>query len=116
MKPVRRNIRKHFGLTAKQVAVRSKRPWYFQWLIWAALVVAGYALAYWQLSFSNENFVQTVQENQALQTQLIQLQRQIQIEKSAQQNLQKELTLMQDENIHTKEELLFYKNMMNGKK
>ncbi len=116
MKPVRRNIRKHFGLTAKQVAVRSKRPWYFQWLIWAALVAMGYAVAYWQLSFNKENFVQAVQENQALQTQLIQLQRQIQIEKSAQDNLQKELALMQDENIHTKEELLFYKNMMKGKK
>jgi uncharacterized protein HemX len=116
MKPVRRKIRRHFGLTAKQVAVRSKRPWYFQWLIWVALIAIGYAVAYWQFSYGKENFQQVVKENQSLQTKLIQAQRQIQIEQSAQTNLQKELASIQDENIHTKEELLFYKNMMNSKK
>ena len=71
MKPVRRRIRKHFGLTAKQVAVRSKRPWYFQSMIWLALVAIGYAIAYWQLSFNKEHFTQMLEENQVLQTKLI---------------------------------------------
>lgn len=115
MKPVRRRIRKHFGLTAKQVAVRSKRPWYFQWLIWCCLILIGYALAYWQLSFDQEHFTQLLEENQVLQTKLIQLQKEVQIEQAAQVNLQKELTQIQDENIHVKEELLFYKNMVDKK-
>lgn len=116
MKPVRRRIRKHFGLTAKQVAVRSKRPWYFQWLIWSLLIALGYALAYWQLSFNKEHFTQLLEENQVLQTKLIQLQKEVQIEQAAQANLQKALAELQDENLHVKEELLFYKNMTDGKK
>lgn len=116
MKPVRRRIRKHFGLTAKQVAVRSKRPWYFQWLIWSLLITLGYALAYWQLSFNKEHFTQLLEENQVLQTKLIQLQKEVQIELAAQANLQKALAELQDENLHVKEELLFYKNMTDGKK
>lgn len=116
MKPVRRRIKKHFGLTAKQVAVRSKRPWYFQWLIWFALIAIGYAAAYWQLSFNKEHLTQLLEENQSLQIKLIQLQKEVQIEQAAQANLQKELTAIQDENIHVKEELLFYKNMVDGKK
>lgn len=115
MKPVKRRIRKHFGLTAKQVAVRSKRPWYFQWLIWCCLIAMGYALAYWQLSFDQEQFSQLLEENQVLQTKLIQLQKEVQIEQAAQANLQKELAQIQDENIHVKEELLFYKNMVDKK-
>ena len=49
MKPVRRNIRRHFGLTAKQVAVRSQRPWYFRLVLAAVCVGFGFGLAYWLL-------------------------------------------------------------------
>jgi hypothetical protein len=45
MKPVRRKIRRHFGLTAKQVAVRSQRPWYFQWALAALFIGLGYFVA-----------------------------------------------------------------------
>lgn len=89
MKPVRRRIRKHFGLTAKQVAVRSKRPWYFQWFIWACLIAIGYGVAYLQLGFDQEQFSALLEENQALQTKLIQLQKEVQIEQAAQTNLQR---------------------------
>lgn len=119
MKPVRRRIRRHFGLTAKQVAVRSKRPWYFQWSISVLLLVSGYAAAYWQF-VGGENdyqkFQQIALENQTLQTKIIQMERQLQIEQAAQKNLTQELNKVQDENIHIKQDLVFYKNMMNGKK
>ena len=120
MKPVRRRIRRHFGLTAKQVAVSSRRPWYFQWAGGLLFVAAGYLLAYWQFSGSGENIGEKLGhatlENQALQTKVIQVERQLQIEQSAQSNLGKELNLVQDENIHIKEDLIFYKNMLNNKK
>lgn len=120
MKPVRRRIRRHFGLTAKQVAVRSQRPWYFQWLVSALLVLSGYLIAYWQFAAGGEDVAsrlkQALFDNQSLQTKVIQVERQLQVEQAAQHNLDKELNIVQDENIHLKEELLFYKSMVNGKK
>lgn len=120
MKPVRRRIRRHFGLTAKQVAVRSQRPWYFQWSIAAAFVAVGYSAAYWQFTGGGENIheklKQATLENQVLQTKVVQVERQIQIEKAAQSNLEKEMDTLQDENIRIKEDLLFYKNMLNNKR
>lgn len=120
MKPVRRRIRRHFGLTAKQVAVRSKRPWYFQWGMTVLFVVLGYSVAYWQFASGGENvhekLRQTVLENQTLNTKIIQVERQLQIEQAAQTNLTKELNNVQDENMRIKEDLVFYKNMLNGKR
>ena len=118
MKPVRRKIRRHFGLTAKQVAVRSQRPWYFQWVVAALFVVAGYSLAYWQFTGGEnlaEKLKQAVLENQGYQTKIIQVEQQIKIEQASQKNLNDELKLVHDENIKLKEDLLFYKNML-GKK
>ena len=119
MKPVRRRIRRHFGLTAKQVAVRSKRPWYFQWAISVLYVVSGYAIAYWQFADADDihqKLKQTALENQALHTKIIQVERQLQIEQAAQTNLTQELNKVQDENIQIKQDLVFYKNMTNGKR
>jgi hypothetical protein len=119
MKPVRRRIRRHFGLTAKQVAVRSKRPWYFQWGITTLYVVAGYAIAYWQFAGAedvHQKLKQTALENQSLHTKIIQVERQLQIEQAAQTNLTQELNKVQDENMHIKQDLVFYKNMTNGKR
>jgi cell shape-determining protein MreC len=119
MKPVRRRIRRHFGLTAKQVAVRSKRPWYFQWSITILYVVIGYAIAYWQFAGAedvHQKLKQTALENQTLHTKIIQVERQLQIEQAAQTNLTQELNKVQDENMHIKQDLVFYKNMTNGKR
>ncbi|TFW72192.1 hypothetical protein C3Y98_03530 [Methylotenera oryzisoli] len=116
MKPVRRRIRRHFGLTAKQVAVRSKRPWYFQTGAAFVFVGLGYAVAYWQYATGSESLRQTMLDNQALNTKVIQVERQLQIEQAAQSVLTKELRDVQDENIHLKEDLAFYKNMTNSKR
>lgn len=120
MKPVKRKIRRHFGLTAKQVAVRSKRPWYFQWAVTVLLVFSGYLIAYWQFAMDSEDvgtkLKQAISEGQSLQSKVIQVERQLQIEQVTQHNLEKELNLVQDENLRMKEDLLFYKNMVNGKK
>ena len=119
MKPVRRRIRRHFGLTAKQVAVRSQRPWYFQWGVAVFFIATGYLIAYWQFTGGGENLSEKLKrstlENQGMQTKVIQMVRQLQIEQAAQGNLAKELNLVQDENIKIKEDLLFYKSMMNKK-
>ena len=121
MKPVRRKIRRHFGLTAKQVAVRSKRPWYFQALLAVLFVTIGFASAYWIFQGGENKSIrqqsdQVVLENKLLQTRLVGAQRELQIELATNNNLAKELASVQDENIKIKEDLFFYKNMLDGKR
>lgn len=120
MKPVRRNIRRHFGLTAKQVAVRSQRPWYFRLLLATVCVGFGFGLAYWLLHDNEgqtvrDQLMQTTVENKDLQIKLVGVQRELQVELATNNNLAKELASVQDENIKIKEDLFFYKNMV-GKK
>ncbi|MGB7816052.1 MAG: hypothetical protein WBL28_06860 [Methylotenera sp.] len=119
MKPVRRRIRRHFGLTAKQVAVRSQRPWYFQVILAVLFVGLGFASAYWMLR-DNDDIRQKLQqatlENKELQAKLVGAQRELQVELATNNNLAKELASVQDETIKIKEDLFFYKNMVSGKR
>jgi len=99
--------------------VRSKRPWYFQWGIAALYVVLGYGVAYWQFEGAedvHQKLRQTALENQTLHTKIIQVERQLQIEQAAQTSLTQELNKVQDENMHIKQDLVFYKNMTNAKR
>jgi hypothetical protein len=117
MKPIRRRIRRHFGLTAKQVAVRSHRPWYFQTLLAFGFMCIGFAMAYWFLHDGEQENIRArmqliEQENKALQTKLIESQRELQVELATNNNLAKELATVQDESLKTKEDLVFYKNML----
>ena len=100
--------------------MRSQRPWYFQWSIAALLLATGYVIAYWQFTGGGENLrvklAKMTNEIQGLQTKVIRMGRQVQIERAAQSNLEKELDIVQDENIHLKEDLLFYKNMLKNKR
>ncbi|SDK50429.1 hypothetical protein SAMN05192566_1430 [Methylophilus rhizosphaerae] len=116
IRPIRRRLRNHFGLTAKQVAVRSHRPWYFQSILAVSYVLIGFALAYWVLHDDNSEYVrqrlqQVTAENIELQKKLIASQRELQVELATSNNLTKTLTAQQDENIKLKEELVFYKKI-----
>lgn len=117
MKPIRRKFRSNFGLTAKQVAVRSRRPWYLQWLFAFAFVCLGFAVAFLVLHDGDQKTIrmrldQTLLENKELQTKLIGAQRELQVELATNNNLAKELATVQDESLKVKEELVFYKNML----
>jgi hypothetical protein len=121
MKPVKRKIRRHFGLTAKQVAVRSQRPWYFQAVLALLCVTLGFALAYWLLhddegAVIRQQLQQSTIENKDLATKLVGAQRELQVELATNNTLAKELATVQDESIKMKEDLYFYKNMLEGKK
>lgn len=48
-----------------------------------------------------------------LEFKLIEAQRELQIEMATNNNLAKDLAKVQDENLRTKEDLLFYKTMLN---
>ncbi len=116
IRPIRRRLRNHFGLTAKQVAVRSHRPWYFQSMLAVIYVLVGFALAYSALHDDDTKNIrhrlqQVTAENIELQKKLIASQRELQVELATSNNLAKTLTAQQDETIKLKEELVFYKNM-----
>jgi len=116
IRPIRRRLRNHFGLTARQVAVRSHRPWYFQSMLAVSYVLIGFALAYWVVHDDDGEHIrqrlrQVTTENIELQKKLIASQRELQVELATSNNLAKTLTAQQDESIKLKEELVFYKNM-----
>jgi cell division protein FtsB len=115
MRPVDRRVRNHFGLTARRVAVRSQRPWYFRALLAILCVALGYAIAYWMLHDTEnlgERLQQTKLENKELEIKLVGAQRELQVELATNNTLAKELATVQDENIKVKEDLFFYKNMV----
>ena len=121
MKPVRRRVRRHFGLTAKNVAVRSHRPWYFQVLLVFLCVALGFGLAYWMLRSADTGLIrqdlqQKTLENKELEAKLIGAQRELQVELATNNTLAKELASVQDESLKLKEDVFFYKNMFSNKK
>jgi hypothetical protein len=120
MKPVTRRLKRHFGSTAKRVAVRSQRPWYWPWLFAGLLMLAGYLIGYWQFTGGDYSDLRSsvgrlTKENQSLQAKMVYSERQLQVEQATQSNLSKELTKLQDEDMRLKEDLAFYKNMLGEK-
>ncbi len=115
MRPVDRRVRNYYGLTAKRVAVRSQRPWYFRALLAILCVALGYAIAYWMMRDTEnmrEKLYETKLANKELEIKLVGAQRELQVELATNNTLAKELASVQDENIKIKEDLFFYKNMV----
>jgi hypothetical protein len=108
-----RRLRGRHGVTARRVAVRASRPWYWRLLFPSIAVVAGYVLAYWQLS-NGEHFQAAAESEQvqALVVQLVSAERRLQVERAAQINVAKEIAALQDEMLTLKEEVVFYKSIL----
>jgi hypothetical protein len=123
MKPIRRRIRRHFGhtLSAKRVTIRTHRSSYFQAALVAGLVLFGAGITYWvmhdgEIDTIRQQLQQLTQQNKALEVKLVGAQRELQVELATNNNLAKELASVHDENLKIKEDLMFYKNMVEGKK
>jgi hypothetical protein len=117
MRKIERRVRNHYGYTAKRVAVKADRPWYYRLIIALFCVALGFGLAYLMLRSSDYETVSSQledmkHENKMLEFKLIEAQRELQIELATNNNLAKDLAKVQDENLKAKEDLLFYKKMM----
>lgn len=113
MRGIVRNIKRHYGATAKRVAVRSQRPWYWRWVLPAVLISLGYLLAYWQFTGGSKQAMQILrQENQLLRINAVRSERKLQVARAAQTNLAQELKVLQDESMRLKEDVAFYKNIL----
>lgn len=117
MRRLRRGLRRHSGIAARRVSVRTAWPW--QWRLAMALLLLGlgYGLGYWNHAGSNRNQLeQTMQrlqaENQAMQAGIAQVERRLQVEHAAQSNLAREMAALQDEGIRLKEDVAFYQSIL----
>ncbi len=118
MRRVSRRLRGHFGATAKRMTVRSKQPWYWQWLVAIFLILFGYLAGYWQFTGGDylgliRSVNNLLKDNQKLEARTVYRERQLQVERAAQKSLADELALLQDENMELKEEVAFYRGILN---
>lgn len=118
MKKFQRRVRNHYGYTARRVAVKADRPWYYRLVVALLCVGLGFALSYFMMRNSDyekigSQLVEMQHQNKMLEFKLIEAQRELQIELATNNNLAKDLAKVQDENLKAKEDLLFYKKMTN---
>jgi hypothetical protein len=116
MKKFPLRVRNHYGYTARRVAVKAYRPWYYQLVVALLFVGLGFGLSYFMMSNSDykkigSQLVKMQYKNKTLEFKLIEAQRQLQIELEANNTLAKAIAKVQDENLMLKEDLLFYKKM-----
>ncbi len=119
MRRVARRLRGHFGATARKVAVRSQQPWYWQWIFAIILMLLGYLAGYMHFGGGDyrgliNSVNRLIMDNQSLEAKTVYRERQLQVERAAQQSLAGELAALQDESMRLKEELAFYKGILSG--
>ncbi len=117
MRRLSRWVQKYFGPAAPHVAVHAEMPWYWRAALTAILIAVGYAAASVQYMGSGsgnlrEKVLRLEQENQSLHTQAIHVERQQQVTNVAQTDLAKDLAALQEENVRLKEDLTFYKSIL----
>lgn len=117
MKNLTRALRLRFGISAQNVAVRVELPWYWR-VFWAIVLVGlGFGLGYWR--YASDSTVQLrddvqrlEQENRQLRTQSIHVESQQQVTQVAQKDLAKDIAVLQEENVQLKEDIGFYKSIL----
>ena len=117
MRRLGRLIRQHFGPAAPHVAVHAEPPWYWRLILVIGLLATGYMVGYWRYAGGNaaalrEQVARLEQENKSLHTQAIHVERQQQVTNVAQTDLAKDLTTLQEDNVRLKEDLAFYKSIL----
>lgn len=117
MRRLVRTLKRHFGPATPHVAVRAEFPWYWRFFWVVLLVSAGFSIGYWRYAGgSAASFRQEIarleQENNTLRTQAIHVERQQQVTNVAQNDLAKDLTSLQEENVRLKEDVTFYTSIL----
>lgn len=125
-----RKIKRRFGISAPQVAVRLHLAWYWRWLGILALMILATLLAWWGYDAGrkyagfdkseveqeflqlNERTSRLQQENAELRVEATGAKRQLQIERAAHADLARQLTALEEENTRIKEDLAFFQSLM----
>lgn len=116
MKRLSRRFKRHFNKPSKRVAIKSHRAWYWQVIAALIMIAVGYLLAYWQLTIAERLhpsvLAKPVLSDKALLGKVVFAERQLQVQKAAQDNLARELTAVQEESIKLKENVAFYQSIL----
>jgi len=79
----------------------------------ASLMIAGYAFACWQLYYAPKTMLDFESKDQkALLSQVVVMERQLQIEHAARDEVAKEMAGLQEEVMHLKEDVQFYQSIL----
>lgn len=124
-----RRLRSRFGISAPKVAVRTHLPWYWRALATIAVLSISISLAGWVYDAGRKiagfDRRETEQEMTALRFRVAELEREtsklhalanasestVQIERSAQQQLVRQVKVLEQENGRLKEDLAFFENL-----
>lgn len=124
-----RRLRSRFGISAPRVAVRTHIPWYWRALATIAVLSISIALAGWVYDAGRKiagfDRRETEQEMMSLRDRVDELQREaaklralvnagesnVQIERTAQQQLVRQVKALEQENGRLKEDLAFFENL-----
>ena len=125
-----RRIKRRFGISAPQVAVRPHIAWYWRWLGILLLAMLATVLAWWgyeagrkyagfdkseaeqELTRLKELVSRLQMESGDLRVQAAGAERQLQIERAARGDLVQQLTALGEENTRIKEDLAFFQSLM----
>jgi hypothetical protein len=125
-------LRQRFGIAAPKVAVRTHVPWYLRWLALALLLACSAALAAWMYEagrrFAGFDRSEVSQEIAQLQREIAvgreELERlrtlanaaesKIAIERTAQQNLAKQVRVLEGENARLREDLAVFESTLSS--
>ena len=117
MTRITRFLRRHFGASYRSVAVRAAIPWYGRLMFAVLLVVLGYLIGYTEFSGDGvaqlrDRVSQLTEENRNLRTQSIHVESQKQVTQVTQNDLAKDMAALQEENGKLKEDVEFYKSIL----
>ena len=125
-----KRLKRMFGISAPQMAVRAAIPWYLRWLGLLAFGVLvlflGHAVydfgkqfagfdqsqADGELKRLTEAHAKVLQELAALRAELAKSERQLQMERATYGDLAKQMKALNDENGSLKEDLVFFQTLM----
>lgn len=124
-----RRFKRKFSISAPRLAVRPHVPWYVRWAIVVPFVVAAGVLVGWaydsglqlagfhreqaedELSKLHRQLDSLQTDNAQLNTQVVTFERQAQMEHATNQELEKQLKVLNEEKDHLNEDLAFFQNL-----
>lgn len=132
MRGLARRLRTNFSIGSSRMAIRSQMAWYWRWAL-NVLMMAGVAAVVWWLVQNSyritgmsmddakrrieqltEDNTRIQHDRDAMRTQLIERDRQLQVERASQSELARAVAGLQDENASLKEDLSFLRKVMSS--
>lgn len=132
MRGLARRLRTNFSIGSSRMAIRSQLAWYWRWLLNILMMAAVATVVWWLVQnsyritgFSVDEARRQIdvlmQENarmkrdlDALRTQVIERDRQLQVERASQSELARSVGTLQEENASLKEDMSFLRKLMSS--